>query len=375
MNISFYCRESKADRNGLAPIEVCIIIDGKRTFLATEMKVAPKEFKKAVNSKRTNTIKDFLEATRTNINQALTDLASKGKPLTTTSLKGYLKNGGIESYTIDKLFTEFLAIQKAKIGNGLTAPAFRKYETTRDLFFEHINKDFEVTAINNSVITSFYAKVSQKYAVETARGIMTRLKTITTFAFRNAYLRIDPFYLVKVKKAKPIIEYLTDEEIDLMKKAELYPKLARVRDLFIFQASTGLSYIDLQKLEVKDIQKKGEILYICKSRQKTKVDFTSVILPDGVEILEKYGDSLPKISNQKYNKYLRELQNVLKMENTLHTHLARKTYATKLSNSGVTNDVLAKCMGHSNPMITVQYYAHIETQTILNAVADTFTPS
>ena len=52
-NFNFICRESKADRNGLSPIELSIIIDGKRTYVALPMKINANDFKKKMNTPNT----------------------------------------------------------------------------------------------------------------------------------------------------------------------------------------------------------------------------------------------------------------------------------------------------------------------------------
>ena len=78
------------------------------------------------------------------------------------------------------------------------------------------------------------------------------------------------------------------------------------------------------------------------------------------------------LSNQKYNAYLKEVADLCHIEKNLHTHLARKTYATHLLNSGVRLSVVSKTMGHSNTSITEQVYAHIETDTVISDVGKSF---
>lgn len=46
MEVSFYCRESKTNRQGIAPIEMSIHIGGKRVFINLDRKEQPSAFKK-----------------------------------------------------------------------------------------------------------------------------------------------------------------------------------------------------------------------------------------------------------------------------------------------------------------------------------------
>ena len=104
--IGYYCRTSKTDRNGKAPIEVGLTINGKRTFIALPRKEYPQVFKKEMASRRNTPTREFCSAIDKNINTAITELARHGKPLTVSNIKDYIKTGGIKSYTIENLFDD-----------------------------------------------------------------------------------------------------------------------------------------------------------------------------------------------------------------------------------------------------------------------------
>ena len=86
-----------------------------------------------------------------------------------------------------------IAPAKKKIGNGLTIGVYKKYELVRDRFFEHINKQRQVTEITNAVISGFYADLASNYEDSTCGGMMTRLKTVIKFAISNGKLQKEPF--------------------------------------------------------------------------------------------------------------------------------------------------------------------------------------
>ena len=115
---------------------------------------------------------------------------------------------------------------------------------------------------------------------------------------------------------------------------------------------------------------KGQI-YIHKRRAKTGVYFTSVVLPDGIDILKKYDFKLPKISNQKYNASLKFIKEICKIEKPLHTHIARHSYATRCINMGIRLEVVAKLLGHSSTRLT-QHYAKLLEKNIINEVQEAF---
>lgn len=357
MNIQFYCRSSKADKKGFAPVELAITLDGKRVFIQLPRKERPEDFKKFVAAKRSNDLKDFLEVMRVNVNKAITDLARSGMPLTSDSLKNYLKNGGSKVYSVEDLFNEHYAI----ILRGAKKEYVRKYEAVRDMFYMVVNRG--QIGVTNANVLDFQREVYSRYEESTAYNKMYLLKATIDFALANRMLEHNPFTGIKLQKPKEVIEYLTDQEVEQLQQLELSPRLERVRDIFLFQAGSGLAYADMIQLSPEDIAIEEGVYYISKTRQKTKVAYTSVLLPIAIEVLKKYNYQLPRISNQKLNTYLKEI------DSKLHSHLARKTYCTKLINSGVRLDIVSKCAGHSNTKVTSAIYAHLQRNTILKEVA------
>lgn len=364
--LNFYCRPSKQDKKGYSPIEVSIIINGNRTFYALPRKEKPCDFAKAVESKRGNDIKDYLDVMRAVINKAMTAIARDGKSLTTQNLKEYLKSGGIKAYTIEMLFDEHYAI----IFPTLTTLNQLKYTRVRDDFYTQIDRDKDVDTISNAVIQSFSTFLSTHYSASTAAHKMAILKRTIKFALANHKMDIDPFNGVKISCPRGKVEYLTTDEVKVIQKKDLHcVRLEQVRDLFLFQTGSGLSYSDMVGLTKRDIQQDEDTYYIRKNRHKTDIEYTAILLPIAVDVLRKYDWTLPIISNQKMNSYLKEIQMLCGLEKSLHSHLARKTYCTYLLNNGVRMDIVSKCAGHSNTRITATIYAHLQTHTILKEVA------
>lgn len=105
---------------------------------------------------------------------------------------------------------------------------------------------------------------------------------------------------------------------------------------------------------------------------KTGVEYTAVVFPEGVKILHKYNNQLPRITNQRYNGYLKEIQTITGIDKTLHTHLFRKTYGTRLLNRGVRLETVSKCLGHSSTQITQMAYSKLLKSTIIKEVKQVF---
>lgn len=373
MNYSFYCRTSKCNRLGYAPIELSIILEGKRCFINLPRKEKPTVFRKQMYSKQTNEIKEYINVQISLINSAITDILSLGLPLTVDSLRDYLKNGGVKLYTISNLFEDFITL----LDKRSTYENLLKYLVVRDEFYAFIgNKDKVLTTVTNADIQGFYSHLCSVNKASTAAGKIAKLRSIFRFAIDNNHIQVNLFSNLRVIKPKPTIEYLTENEVDtLLQKDFGIDRLNNVKDLFLFQCGSGLAYSDMAHLTPSDIQVKDNVTYIKKCRQKTDIEYTAVLLPFAIDILRKYNYHLPILSNQKMNAYLGEIGVLCGLNKKLHSHLGRKTYATYLLNHNVNISVVSKCLGHANTNITQQVYAHLQTKTILNSVQKIFEPS
>ena len=366
-NIGFVCRQSKVTKAGKAPVEMSIIINGKRTYLTLPMKEDPKSFQKLVASKKMNPMKEYLEQIYQKVVVAQTELVKNDIPVTAISLKDYIQNGCTNSYTIEDLFNEYLKILKKRVGVNLTAAVYRKYEIVRDLFYASISNTKQVNEITNGVIANFYAELNRKYESTTSAAMMVKLKTIITYALDNGKLKINPFNSIKISKRTKEVEYLTLDEIQAIKSKSFNGRLEKVRDLFLFQCFTGLAYADMAQLTKEDFQFNGDQIFIKKCRVKTGISYLTVLIDEAVEIIRRYDFELPVLSNQKYNSYLKEIADLCGITKPMHTHIGRHTFATHMLNKGVSIEVVAKMLGHSNIKQT-QHYSKLVDKTVFKAV-------
>lgn len=369
--ICFYCRSSKAGKKGKAPIEVGLTLNGKRAFIALPRKEFPETFKKEISARKNNGTKEFCNAMEQNINNAVTELMKQGIPVTTHTIKEYVKSGGIKTYTLQNLFDDYLTYYRKRVGVDLTQGSYRKFELSKELFFAKsgLKPDDEITALTNITILNYYAELKKIYKNSSYVSYMAKLKTIVKFAIDNGKLTVNPFSTVKVQRDKPNIEVLSDSEIQAIKEVPLCPSLDRVRDCFLFQLYSGLSFIDLEHLREDDIQENNGVYYIRKNRIKSGVEYVAVLLPDAKQLLEKYDYRLPVISNQKTNVYLHQIEKLIGLRKSLHSHAARHTYAHLLLNKfGIRAETTARAMGHTSPKTTLKFYANITADTTVEEI-------
>ena len=179
-------------------------------------------------------------------------------------------------------------------------------------------------------------------------------------AFNRGMCESNPYLLFKIPKGKSKEPtYLLESEVKKILDLETSEKkLERVRDLFIFQSFTGLSYIDMQNFSKEWIDVMDGYKVIRSSRAKTDESFISIFLPEAVAVAEKYDYNLPRISNEKYNDYLKLLAVLAGINKRLTSHVARHTFGTYLLNKNIPIETVSRAMGHANIRQT-QHYARM----------------
>lgn len=179
------------------------------------------------------------------------------------------------------------------------------------------------------------------------------------------------------------------QALDLPDDKAVY-SLSFARDIFLFSYFVaGINFKDIATLRYGDIQN-GRIYY---QRHKTGKEMNSPILPDARQIIDKYttnsqseDDYIFPILDRKIhitelqiynrvhkvlghvNRNLKELGKMTGLRITLTTYVARHTYATVLRRAGVSIDIIAETLGHSDTTTTQIYLDSFENSQIDKAM-------
>lgn len=371
--VNFVCRSSKANRQGLSPIEMTISVNCKRVFLSLPYKCVSSEFHKAMSSRRNNEIKIFCNNYFSKAQSAIVELSKDNVVITAQVVKDKITGEYDKVYTIEDLFKDFLSYQSNRVeADEIPLDRWVKYTRIRDLFFETIDKNSAVNSLTNADILKYRTECNKRYKKTTMSGKMTMLKSVIKFAIDNRRIKDNPFKGIRIDKAMEEISTINDVEYNnILNKVFGIERLDKVKDLFILSCNCGLSFSDMMSLVPSDFERVGERLMINKSRIKTDVKYHSVVLEDGIKILEKYNYDISslKISNVKTNLYLKEIADVCKVFSCVLTfHKARHYYTTKLLRMGVDIEIVRQCVGHNNVKMT-QHYLHLINDDVANAVS------
>lgn len=193
-------------------------------------------------------------------------------------------------------------------------------------------------------------------------------------AINDGLIKRNPYKWINIdkdKNSKALEKHLTREELYRIETVPMPTEsLEKVRDLFVFQTYTCMSYVDMKNFKWEEVQKvDGNYVYSA-LRGKTKQRFTFMLLQPALAILRKYHYKLPIISNMKYNDYIKMVAAYANIKKPVSSHWARHTGATLLLNDGgISMEVVAKILGHSSPTMTRKIYAKLLDETIVKEMS------
>lgn len=291
-----------------------------------------------------------------------------GEPISARELKKAL-TGEASKTTLSYLFEE---VAKTK-GSESTKKAFES-RCRKILIFvqKEYENDLPVAALTHDKYRAFPIRFetwldSQGSAKNYKQVLFSTLNDSYKHAIKSGYVDKNPFdgYELNKKGRTKGRASLNFEELTRFGEVELKDsKLQITRDLFLFQAYTGLSYIDLKQASEEDLVKGiDRKTWIIKNRQKTDGSSKVPIIAKAQKILDKYKSedrkTLFKIPYpNEYNTSIREIAAKAGIDKHLTSHSARHSCATLLLEIGIPMKTISLILGHSNTK-TTEHYAKV----------------
>ena len=165
-------------------------------------------------------------------------------------------------------------------------------------------------------------------------------------------------------KVKPPV-FLTVQDLTILEQQSFQNiMLIQIKDLFLFQCYTGLSFGDIwSKWKVKEVES-GKVL--TGERAKNNQPFFIPMDQRAVDILERYNFNLPRYCNEVYNRILKEIAALCGINKRLTSHVGRKTFATLKDSEGWSRETVASMLGHRSVKTTEIHYLGQSTTRIEN---------
>ena len=275
-----------------------------------------------------------------------------------------------------KVFDEF--VRDCGRQNDWTDSTYEKFAAVKNHlmnFRDGLTFDFFDEKGLNDYVT--YLRDVKEMRNSTIDKQLSFLKWFLRWAFKKGLHQNNAYdsYKPKLKSTQKKIIFLTWEELNKLREFEIpaaKQALDRVRDVFLFQCFTGLRYSDVFNLRRSDI--KGDHIEV--TTVKTSDSLIIELNNHSKAILDKYKDVafeddkvLPVITNQKMNDYLKELAELVGIDEPvrqtyyrgneridevtpkyalLGTHAGRRTFICNALALGIPPQVVMKWTGHSD---------------------------
>lgn len=355
-------RKHTASKTTKGTVQIEILFERKRKWISTGVRLYSDQWSeknKVKNTVQSIDLNERLDAQIQNINEFINSLIKNKEPFNFEKLEHFLKYSQQKESFLDfikRRVSERTDLRKGTLNTHATLINSLE-EFGRIVYFP------DITTANIMYYDDFLHKKYNKQT--TVHGYHKRLKRYINEAIKYELLKDNPYNRLKFDRGKSEgIKYLTIDQIKQIQNLEITSEsISKVRDLFVFQCFTGLSYADLSKFDFCGVIKKGSKFFIRDIRIKTEEEYFLMLLKPAMEILRKYDFKLPIISNYQYNLRLKVVQEIARIKQSLHSHMARHSFAVMALNMGVSIENLAKMMGHTD-IKTTQIYAKVLNKSV-----------
>ncbi len=273
-----------------------------------------------------------------------------------------------------------------------TLTAYKQFQTVLGEYNAKRKKPVDFEDIDLEFYRDFtnFLTETKMFSVNNIGKHVKTLKTIMNDATERGFNKNLSFKSKKfiVQKQRVDSIYLTYIELKFIEDLDLSnePKYDRVRDLFLVGCYTGLRFSDFTSINYKNI--KNDNLEI---KPQKIGEVVAIPIHDVVKnILAKYEGKFqtplpPALSNQKMNKYLKEIckqidalkhevsiketkggetsfDNFFKYE-LVTTHTARRSFATNNFKAGIPAQLIMKITGHGSEKVFLNYIKITPTES------------
>ncbi len=412
-NINFRLEKRKDKNTGELiteniPIILDFTFDGKRLQFFTGLRIDKKKWDENTQRVfRNNQNKADIPSSEINdrldtLKSTITDVYKETKILKINpsiqfireELKKRLGESNISKQTFFDLFVEFMESESKK--NDWTSGTLKKFKTNYNHLkqFENL-KHFKIEFENiDEVFFLKYIDYQRNVLDHRNTTIGKNLKIFKWFlnwATKKGYntnLAYKDFSpdLKGTTRNNNIVILTWDELMHLYKLNISKNYLDQVRDVFCFCCFTGLRYSDVHNLKRSNIKGDTIVFTSIKTDESLIIDLNSY----SQAILDKYSGfpfkdnkSLPVISNQKMNEYLKELgklagfdspettvyykgakrfEQTFKKWELMTTHMGRKTFVTNGLFLNIPSEVIQQWTGHKDHKVFEKYYKIVNQQ-------------
>ena len=176
-----------------------------------------------------------------------------------------------------------------------------------------------------------------------ASGIGMRRKNLNTvikYFIKNGYMESNPCSLFPKPREKQRDEFLTQEEIRLIRNCNLSlgnltDGLEMTRNMFLFSCYTGLRFGDVVSLKKDDVKSDSIVKIMEKTKTKVVIPLTDEAKSILKKVMPKRGLVFSYRSNVSVNRDLKLISKIVNIRKRVSFHTARHTFGTLLAQKNI----------------------------------------
>jgi integrase len=256
----------------------------------------------------------------------------------------WMDDPAVEKTLMDAQYTFLLKFLYKVLKGAASHETFRKWISTKNTFeaflryrYKTSDQPLKSIPLKFAVDLHEYLTLTNSVGNNAAMKYIKNLKQVIDDAVVQGWVSQNPLESFKCTYIDPERQALTWAEVaQVIDHSIANPRLAEVRDAFIFCCFTGFAYQEVYNLRPKDVT----IGIDSKNWNKTKNPEFLPLLPIAEDLIIKYRPHpycikykklLPVNSNQRFNKYVKEIAALCNLEIEITTHTARHTFAPTIA--------------------------------------------
>jgi len=389
--VLFYLKKNSLKPDGKAPVMGRITVNGEVAQFSCKLNIKPSLWDIGANraagkSLEAQKINQKLDNIRTQIGKQYQSICDKDNYVSAEKVKNAYLGFGDEYRSLLSIANELIEQYRSRVGKSCAKNTFKRISDNCkriEGFLQnkyHIS-DMPIREIELQFIQDFYNYLhdDRKYSGGTILTAIAGLKQIMFTAQRKGCVQVNPFTGFSFRVQMKDRGFLSEDELQRFMNVDLrHYRQRQIRDIFVFQAFTGLAYADVKKLTFDDVQTSfdGELWLIGK-RKKTNSTFYVKLLPVAKQLIEQYRI----VSKDKFvfpvpddlsymNQSLRRIAKRCGINKRISSHVGRHTFATTVCLSqSVPIETVSRMLGHTD-IRTTQIYAKITNDKISRDMAE-----
>lgn len=285
-SVVFFCKKTKLNKKGKAPVYARITTSGHSTEIYTKCLVEPGDWNQRLercspHDSVSMQINKIIASYRANILAAYDGIIKEGKEPDCFVIKQRLEHATGNSRMFLAEFSKYCNKRQSEVGVRITQLTANKYHRLLRYMTEYAKEQYKKDDLPLEAVTyefidglNTYMQTAHRCKNNGAVNLLCCLKNFILYTIRNEWLEKNPFRYYKLKVDKTNVKVpLTKKELDtLIRKDMPNDRLDRIRDVFCFCCLTGLAFTDADNLRKEHITTDDDgTLWIHKPREKRRL--------------------------------------------------------------------------------------------------------